>query len=249
MAGTATAATTLMGLPGVAHAVGKSSSSAQPSSVRRKRGGKCLVIGAHPDDPETGCGGTMAKLVSEGWDVVAVYLTRGQAGIEGKSHSEAATIRTQEAINACGVIGCRYAFLEQTDGATVCDLDHYQAMRQYIASENPDVVFTHWPIDSHRDHAICGLLVLDSWRRLERSFELYYFEAMTGTQTQLFSPDTYVDIDDVVEVKHRACACHESQGMDDINHWHYRMEQFRGIESRCNTAEAFVHHRWGNHQF
>jgi len=243
----AVAGTTMLGLPLMAQA--SQTASPQADRLRHKRGGKCLVIGAHPDDPETCCGGTMARLAREGWDVVAVYLTRGEAGIEGKSHEQASAIRSQEAINACRVLDCRHAFLGQTDGNTVCDADHYKQMRKYIASENPDVVFTHWPIDSHRDHAICGLLVLDSWRRLEHAFELYYMEAMTGTQTQMFVPDTYVDISDVIQVKHEACMCHVSQGMDDINHWHYRMEQFRGIECRCEVAEAFLHHRWDSKVF
>ena len=50
---------------------------------------KVLVIGAHPDDPETMCGGTMLRLKELGAEVVSVYLTSGEAGIRGKSHEEA----------------------------------------------------------------------------------------------------------------------------------------------------------------
>src|SRR5262245_13412381 len=56
-----------------------------------------VVAGAHPDDPETGCGGTMLRYAEAGHDVVALYLTRGEAGIRDKSHAEAAGIRTAEA--------------------------------------------------------------------------------------------------------------------------------------------------------
>jgi hypothetical protein len=42
---------------------------------------KVLVIGAHPDDPETGCGGTMLWLKEAGCEVVAVYMTKGEGGI------------------------------------------------------------------------------------------------------------------------------------------------------------------------
>ena len=58
---------------------------------------KVLVIGAHPDDPETMCGGTMIKLREMGVEVVSVYFTGGEAGIPGKSHEESRTIRTAEA--------------------------------------------------------------------------------------------------------------------------------------------------------
>ena len=62
---------------------------------------KILCIGGHPDDPESGCGGTLARLSASGHDVTSVYLTRGEGGIEGKSQSEAAAIRSKEAEAAC----------------------------------------------------------------------------------------------------------------------------------------------------
>lgn len=58
---------------------------------------KIMVIGAHPDDPETAAGGTMCLLSDAGHEVVSVYLTKGEAGIKGKSHDEAAAIREAEA--------------------------------------------------------------------------------------------------------------------------------------------------------
>ena len=57
---------------------------------------KVVVVGGHPDDPESGCGGKMARLADLGHDVVALYLTRGEEGIEGKGHDEAAKVRTAE---------------------------------------------------------------------------------------------------------------------------------------------------------
>ena len=66
---------------------------------------KLVVAGGHPDDPESGCGGTMARFAEAGGDVVALYLTRGEAGIPGKSAQEAARIRTREAEEACKILG------------------------------------------------------------------------------------------------------------------------------------------------
>jgi hypothetical protein len=59
---------------------------------------KIIVAGAHPDDPESGCGGTMALFAAQGHEVVSAYLTRGEAGITGKSNEEAARIRTDESL-------------------------------------------------------------------------------------------------------------------------------------------------------
>ena len=232
--GAAALGATILGLPAMASDNGKI------VDTRRR---KVLVIGAHPDDPETGCGGTMCLLADAGHEVVCVYLTRGEAGIAGKSHDEAAAIRVVESENACRITGARHIFMSQIDGNTQVNLERYKEMRELIDRENPDIVMTHWPIDAHRDHAACGMLVLDAWRRLDRRFKLYYFEAMSGTQSQMFHPTHWVNIESVLERKHEACNCHVSQHMDDIyDGWHTKMELFRGIESRCGAAEAFALH-------
>lgn len=205
---------------------------------------KALIIGAHPDDPETGCGGTMILLKRAGWEVVSVYMTKGEGGIVGKTHDEAASIRTREAQKACEILQARPVFMTQIDGNSEVNKTRYVEMRELIAKEKPDVVFTHWPIDSHPDHRVCSLLVYDAWRRLDYSFELYYFEVMSGTQTQLFHPTDYVDISSVAEQKRRACYCHESQDMAPLyDNWHDTMERFRGLELRYPSAEAFIHLR------
>ena len=231
-AGSAAALTILGGIPL------SSKENAAPSEKK-----KILVIGAHPDDPETGAGGTICLLTRAGHDVVCVYLTRGEAGIRGKTHAEAAAIRVAESERACAVTGARHIFMDQIDGSTEINLDRYREMRELLEREKPDVVLTHWPIDGHRDHAVCGLLVVDAWRRLGRCFDLYYFEVMTGTQTQLFHPTDWVDITSVLEQKHKACYCHESQQLEEVmRDWHEPMERFRGIECRRTAAEAFVRH-------
>src|SRR6266516_4182263 len=79
---------------------------------------KAIVVGGHPDDPESGCGGTMARLADLGHDVVAIYLTRGEAGIRGKAADEAAQIRSAEATEACRILKVRPIFAGQIDGAT-----------------------------------------------------------------------------------------------------------------------------------
>ena len=235
--GSAAALTILGGIP-----LAKASGSLM-KPVPKKDRRKVLVIGAHPDDPETAAGGTMCLLTDAGHEVVSVYLTKGEAGIPGKSAGEAAAIRRKEAEAACEVTGARPLFMNQIDGATEVNLERYKEMRELIAEEHPDIVITHWPIDGHRDHAVCGILVLDAWRRLDRSFELYYFEVMSGTQTQMFHPSDWVDITATRERKYKASYCHESQNLKEVMEgWHDAMERFRGIECRCEAAEAFLHH-------
>lgn len=205
---------------------------------------KVLVIGAHPDDPETMCGGTMLKLKEMGAEVVSVYFTSGEAGIRGKSHEEARAIRKVEAQNACEVMGVRSIFMTQIDGNAEVNKARYEEMKALIEAEKPDMVITHWPIDSHRDHRLCSILVYDAWRRTGYSFDLYYGEVMTGLQTQNFTPTLWVDITDYHDQKVKAYYCHVSQGMDEIREWHDPMEVLRGMERHCKYAEAFVKQAW-----
>lgn len=204
---------------------------------------KVVVAGAHPDDPETGCGGTMILFSDAGHEVVSAYLTRGEAGIAGKSHADAAQIRTREAEEACKIIKARTAFLGQIDGSCEITPGRYDDVFRFMKDENPDIVFTHWPVDSHRDHRICSLLVYDAWLRMNKRFELYYFEVDAGGQTQNFSPTDFIDISSVADRKHKACNCHVSQDMATVySEYHAQMEKFRGLQAGCNSAEAFIRH-------
>ena len=105
---------------------------------------KIVCVGGHPDDPESGCGGTLAKFANAGSQVTIIYLTTGEAGIENKTHSEAAAIRKQEAVNACKILKAKPVFAGQIDGDTIMNNDWVEKMKQLIGSEKPDLVFTHW---------------------------------------------------------------------------------------------------------
>jgi LmbE family N-acetylglucosaminyl deacetylase len=209
---------------------------------------KIVVIGAHPDDPETIAGGTMAKHAAAGAEVVSVYLTRGEAGIAGMSHDEAARIRTAECERACAVLKARPRYFGQIDGA--CDVGPrwYAAMADLLAEEKPDAVISHWPIDSHRDHQVTHALVYDAWWRGGCGFALFYAEALIGVQTTHFHPTDYVDISDFEPIKRQACAMHASQGYDDPVMGYVvedRMSRYRGHAIGCEHAEAFVRHERG----
>jgi LmbE family N-acetylglucosaminyl deacetylase len=204
---------------------------------------KIIVAGAHPDDPESGCGGTMALLAAAGHEVIAAYLTRGEAGIPGKTHEEAASIRTAEALKACNILSSRAEFLGQIDGSTEITKERYDDVYGFLEKEKPDIVFTHWPIDSHRDHRICSILVYDAWLRMGKNFSLYYFEVETGIQSQNFSPTEYTDISSVINIKADACMAHSSQDPEDFyENIHRKMEIYRGMEYSCDYAEAFIRH-------
>ena len=204
-----------------------------------------VCIGAHPDDPESGCGGTLARYSAAGHAVKIIYLTRGERGIDGKSLEDAAHIRTLEAEAACVVLGAMPMFFDQIDGETQVTHTHVAAMSKLVAAQKPDVVFTHWPVDTHLDHQVASLLAMRACVGL-RSTSLYFFEVNAGSQTSAFKPDTYVDISTMLERKKAALLAHASQ--DGAGIWrkhHEPMSQWRGREMGSLAAEGFVRWRRG----
>lgn len=200
-----------------------------------------VCVGGHPDDPESGCGGTLAKYAEQGHRVTVIYLTRGERGISGKSVNEAAAIRTAEAEAACKAIGAAAVFAGQIDGATELTRSRVEEMGKLIDQASPDVVFTHWPIDTHFDHEVASLLTIRAYVGRQRRFPIFFFEVNAGSQTMGFTPTHYVDVTAVREKKKAALFAHKSQRGDEIyRQYHEVMENFRGREARVTAAEAFV---------
>jgi LmbE family N-acetylglucosaminyl deacetylase len=212
-----------------------------PSPEEAKRRLRVLCVGAHPDDPESGCGGTLARYAALGHRVTIAYLTRGERGIAGKSLDEAAAIRTAEAEAACRILGATPVFAGQIDGATEVNGARVDAMAKLVADQAPDVVFAHWPVDTHLDHQVAGVLAYRAYLRSPRPFLLYFFEVMTGSQTMGFVPTDYVDIAAVHDRKLAALYAHKSQNPEEIYRDHHEiMEEFRGREAGMRLAEAFA---------
>jgi N-acetylglucosamine malate deacetylase 1 len=202
---------------------------------------RVVCVGAHPDDPESGCGGTLRLLVEQGAEVTAVYLTRGEAGIDGKTHEEAARIRSAEAEQACRILGVHFEFAGQIDGATELNADRIRKFSDLLAKLQPDLILSHWPLDAHRDHAVAGELTLHACLERLPKTSLYFYEVLTGEQSQNFHPTDYVDISAVQEIKKRATWAHRSQKPEEWYPVHEEMARLRGLESRTPAAEAFIH--------
>src|SRR5437660_12888375 len=203
---------------------------------------KVVGIGGHPDDPESGCAGTLARYSELGHSVTVIYLTRGERGIRDKSLDEAAKIRSTECEAACKIIGAKPLFFGQIDGATELNAAHVSAMTKLLSSENTDVLFAHWPIDTDMDHQVASFLAIRAWMSLRQRAQLYFFEVNTGSQSEGFLPNTYVDISPVVEKKKSSLFAHVSQDGQGIWRQHHEViAKWRGPEAGVTAAEAFVH--------
>jgi len=203
---------------------------------------KIVCVGGHPDDPESGCAGTLARYPEAGHPVTVVYLTRGERGINGKSNDEAAAIRSAECEAACKIMGAKPVFAGQIDGSADFTRARVEEMQKILAAENPDVVFTHWPIDTHMDHQAASMCAIRAWMALARRPQLYFFEVNTGSQSLGFTPNTYIDITATREKKKAALFAHRSQDGESIWRTHHEIiANFRGREAGVAAAEAFFH--------
>jgi LmbE family N-acetylglucosaminyl deacetylase len=173
-----------------------------------------------------------------GHEAVLIYLNKGEP--EGSPDPKG--MRSGEASRACDLLKARPVFAGQIDGAAVVDPIHYREFRALLERENPDVVFTHWPIDNHADHRAISMLVYDAWLRMGKSFALYYYEVSNGEDTLQFAPTHYVDISKEEPRKKAACYAHASQAPDKFYALQQAVTRMRGIESGYSQAEAFIRH-------
>ncbi len=135
---------------------------------------KVIVAGGHPGDPEYGCGGTIARLTNLGHEVVLLYLNNG-----AWPPASAAT-RIAEAKKACELLRARPAYAGQVNGNAVVDKHTTKPTLKIIEAENPDVMFTQWPIDNHRDHRAITMLTYDAWRQSKKTFPCTITRFLTG---------------------------------------------------------------------
>ena len=200
---------------------------------------RLLVFGAHPDDPESGCGGLAAQAVKAGHDVIFLYATASRQGRRffGRPEKE---VRTEEALAACRVLGVTGVVWDYPHEGIDVSAENAQRVAHQIREMAPDVLVAHWPVDTHPDHRSVATLALNAHLAAESDFVFYYFEVMTGLQSIHFQPTHYVDISSMADMKHEALLCHKSQDGESVWQDHELMHRFRGRECGAERAEAYI---------
>ncbi|MHC5537511.1 PIG-L deacetylase family protein, partial [Singulisphaera rosea] len=150
--------------------------------------------------------------------------------------------RVAEAEGACRILKARPLYAGQRNANAIVDRTHYESFRKILVDENPDVVFTHWPIDNHADHRAISMLVYDAWLKMKKNFALYYYEVSNGEDTLQFTPTHYVDISETEPTKRKACYAHASQTPDRYYALQEQVTRLRGIESGHRQAEGYIRH-------
>jgi LmbE family N-acetylglucosaminyl deacetylase len=198
---------------------------------------RVVVFGAHPDDPESGCGGLIALLTQAGHEVIVAYGTcfRGDRTFFGKPEAD---VRRGEAVAACRILGARPVFFPFAHEKLVADHATLETIRKWLGDVKPDIVVTHWPLDTHENHHVVSSLVWQCYQA-QGGWNLYFFEVMTNQQSLDFKPTHYLDIEPVRDLKKKALDCHISQKPDEIWKVHEAMHQRRGKECGVAHAEAY----------
>lgn len=179
-----------------------------------------LFIGAHPDDIEFGCGGTIAKLMAQGQRCVFIVATKGDQGSVKLSREELTKIRKDEAIASAKLLGASdIEFLELDDGLTGYEFKDKIRLIELIRKYKPYSVFTHSQFDHHPDHQIIHEMTITSiksaagpWFR-EAQGEPHHVSNILGYE--VWNPineyQTAVDITDYIDQKIAALNLHTSQ--------------------------------------
>ena len=206
---------------------------------------RILVFGAHPDDPDSGAGGFIALASEKGHEVIAISLTKGELTGKARSIEENAKINEREAIEAFKILGAKIIFLDFKDGNVWATKDAIIKVKKVIEDLKPDLVLTHWPVDTHSDHRATSIITLGAVRALCEEIPLFFYEVMTGIQTLCFIPEVYIDITKKIELKKEACYAHRNCFPDEWYPIHEKMMTFRGLESGVKYAEAYIPFRKG----
>jgi LmbE family N-acetylglucosaminyl deacetylase len=205
---------------------------------------RVVVFGAHPDDPESGSGGLIARLTKAGHEVIVGYATcfRDDRKIGGEPEG---VVRRREATAACRILGAKAHFFDYPHEKLAADKATLAAVAAWLKKVQPDIVVTHWPLDTHDNHHVTSSLVWQCYLG-QKHWSLYFFEVMTDQQTLSFRPELYLDIGSVRALKKKALNCHQSQNPGSIWKVHEAMHIRRGAECGVRYAEAYLQVGAGN---
>ncbi len=204
---------------------------------------KIMAIGAHLDDIEIACGGTLAKAIKAGHVVRVLIMSKSgytnKDGIVQRSDEQA----VEEGVKALHTLGItEIEILDFPTKDIPFRSDVVNAIDVRIAAFNPDIIFTHHPFDTHQAHEGVAKASIAAARRMNTVF---FYEPITpsGRSYVPFKPSLYVDIESTLCMKIASLKCHKSEynkfGAEDWIEGVRCRCGFRGYEIGKKYAEAF----------
>ena len=217
---------------------------------------RVMAFGAHPDDVEILCAGTLAKYARQGHAVGIAVATNGEVGSPTLSREEIAAVRHDEARKAAAIIDAEFFWMGYPDEFLYDSPEVRRHFIDVIRQFRPDIVLCpDKDHDYHPDHQRTGQIVWDTHVMspvpnivtahppCARIHEIWFYDTVAGIN---FQPEFYVDIADTWETKMAMLACHASQAAWLMaqygilpNYYAETQSRFRGYQTGCTFAEAF----------
>ena len=184
---------------------------------------KILIVASHPDDEVLGCFGTVARLIKEGYEAYTLILGEGKTSRDEQrvveDRKEDIEILNTEINKANDTIGIKKIFVESFPDNrfdSVDLLDIVKVISKIKEEVKPEIIFTHFENDLNIDHRITYQAVLTATRPMEDECvkEIYSFEILSSTEWNYplsFSPDTFFDISDTIDLKIEAMKKYTSE--------------------------------------
>lgn len=208
--------------------------------------GNVLVIAAHPDDELLGSGGTLKKLMNEGYNVITVIVAKGRK--EEEHHMNQIVLNANKHIGIDEVIFLEHPnLLLEMMPLHVLNKDIEALIEKY----DPSIIFTHHYGDVNRDHQILFQAVLTATRPLpgKKPVELICFETVSSSEwgqqsdDKNFKPTYFVDITDTIDKKIEALKFYDVEMMPFPHPRSYKgveyLARMRGMTIGVEYAEAF----------
>lgn len=225
-----------------------------------------LAIGAHPDDVELLCAGTLALLHARGWSVECATMTPGDCGSTTRSRADISDIRRREAAASAALLDGRYSCMECDDIFILYDRPTLLKVITLIRQVKPALVFTMSPEDYMVDHEVTSAIVrtacfaagmnnirTEGVEPFPGIPHLYYMDPMEGKNMlgDVITATTIVDITSTMGKKEQMFLCHESQlswlkahhGIDESLESMRAASRLRGNVVGVQYAEGFRQQR------
>ncbi len=202
---------------------------------------KVLAIAPHADDIEIGMGGTIARLVNNGYQVKVINCIIPCESIKGKASEEGKKIRLEESIKAAKIMNVEMEVLDLNPYTFGYTREFVKLFDKIISEFDPGHIFMTWEHDSHQDHQALAKIIYGATRKNKCS--LYMYETMIpgGISSQSFQPQLFINISETIEQKRMAIDTYESV----FGNNQYLVDaiisraNFRGSQIGVKYAEAF----------
>ena len=193
---------------------------------------KILAIGAHPDDIEIGCGGTLLKYGSDPEnEIYTLLMTYGQEFLGGQLKSPIRYAEHEASSRILGVTQNLYGNFSDTCVPLKSAIDCIERALDIV---NPDWIFTHFGEDTHQDHRIISQATQSACRS---DSNVLFYEAFSS---QNFCPTVFVDISEFIDQKLAAIQAHVSQAHLGIKNYAESVAVFRAHRLRAEHVEGFM---------